>query len=92
MRHLLVMAFAGLFAQAAIAGPEEAERAVANILFDQNMENVSYSFRGDGFVDILFGVAVPEEEYIRIVELMRKHPDVPGVLVGRGKDNFCRVP
>jgi len=92
MRYLLAAAFAVVFAQAAVAGPDEAENAVTNILFDEKMDNVSYSFRGDGFVDILFGVAVPEDEYIRIVEIIREHPDVPGVLAGRGKGNYCSVP
>lgn len=76
----------------ALADMEAAENAVTAILFDANMENVSYAFRRDGFVDILFGVAVPEDEYRRIVEQIRSHPDVPGVLAGRGKGNYCRVP
>lgn len=92
MRHFLAVVLAAVLMPSAFAGQAEAEDAVTNILFDQNMENVSYSFRGDGFVDILFGTAVPEDEYIRIVELIRKHPDVPGVLAGRGKGNYCRVP
>ncbi|MEW6133457.1 MAG: hypothetical protein AB1591_09905 [Pseudomonadota bacterium] len=70
----------------------ESEDAVTNILFDENMENVSYSFRGDGFVDILFGPAVDEKDYIRIVERMRKHPDIPGVLAERSSRNFCSLP
>jgi len=92
MNRLIAVVFAFICVQSAVAGPVEAENAVTNILFDQNMENVSYSFRGDGFVDILFGVAVPEDEYIRIVGLIRKHPEVPGVLAGRGKGNYCAVP
>lgn len=92
MRRLVSIAIFLLFAQSAVAGPDEAENAVTGILFGANMENVSYAFRGDGFVDILFGVAVPEEEYSRIVEQIRKHPDVPGVLAGRGAGNYCRVP
>lgn len=92
MRRVAAMALAILFAQSAVAGRDESENAVTGILFDANMENVSFSFRGDGFVDILFGVAVPENEYIRIVEQIRKHADVPGVLAGRGKGNYCRVP
>lgn len=81
-----------LCAQSSFAGQAESENALTNLLFDENMENVSYSFRGDGFVDILFGEAVPEKDYARIVELIRKHPDIPGVLAGRGKGNYCRVP
>ena len=92
MRYLLAIAFATLFAHAAMAGSAESENAVTNILFDANMENVSYSFRANGFVDILFGQAVPEAQYVKIVETIRNHPDVPGVLAGRGTGNFCKVP
>lgn len=89
---LAIALTAALSAQPVIAGPNEAENAVTSILFDEGMENASYGFRGDGFVDILFGPAVPEDQYIRIVEKIRSHPDVPGVLAGRGKSNFCSVP
>jgi hypothetical protein len=92
MRYLQLAALALLCVEPILAGPVEAENAVTNILFDEKMENATYAFRGDGFVDILFGTAVPESEYIRIVELIRKHPDVPGVLAGRGKGNYCPVP
>jgi hypothetical protein len=93
MRPLFVFfALAMLCAQPAFAGADEAENAVTAILFDANMENVSCAFRKDGFVDILFGVAVPEAEYVRIVEQIRAHPDVRGVLAGRGSGNYCKVP
>ena len=92
MRQLIVVFVSLLFALPAFAGQPESENAVTNILFDENMENVSYSLRGDGFVDISFGIAVPEPEYIRIVERLRKHPDIPGVLAGRGTKNYCAVP
>lgn len=92
MKPAIVLLLAMLSVQPAFAGADEAENAVTGILFDANMENVSYSFRKDGFVDILFGLAVPEAEYVRIVEQIRKHPDVPGVLAGRGVGNYCRVP
>lgn len=92
MRRLLVPALLMLVSLAVHAGQGEAENALTAILFDENMENISYSLRRDGFVDILFGVAVPESEYIRIVERLRQHPDIPGVLAGRGKGNYCAVP
>jgi hypothetical protein len=91
MRYLFAIFASLLIALPAFAGQPESEDAVTNILFDENMENVSYSFRGDGFVDILFGLDVPEKEYIRIVERMRKDPAIPGVLAGRGKENYCPV-
>ena len=92
MRQLIVSALLILASFSALAGQSESEDAVTSILFDENMENVSYSLRSDGFVDILFGVAVLEEDYSGIVERLRKHPDIPGVLSGRGKGNYCAVP
>jgi hypothetical protein len=92
MRLLIAVIVSLLIALPALAGQSESENAVTNILFDENMENVSYSLRGDGFVDITFGIAVEEKAYIRIVERMRKHPDIPGVLAGRGSRNYCSVP
>lgn len=92
MRLLINAAASLLIALPALAGQPESENAVTNILFDENMENVYYSFRGDGFVDIWFGPAVPDKDYSRILERLRKHPDIPGVLAGRGSRNYCAVP
>ena len=92
MRLLINAAASLLIALPALAGQPESENAVTQILFDENMENVSYSLRGDGFVDIWFGPAVPDKDYSRIIERLRAHPDIPGVLAGRGSRNYCAVP
>jgi len=92
VRQLIVVFVSLLFSLPAFAGQPESEDAVTNILFDENMENVYYSFRSDGFVDIWFGPAVPDKDYSRILERLRTHPDIPGVLAGRGTKNYCGVP
>jgi len=92
MRFLITVIVSLLIALPALAGQSESEDAVTGILFDEGMENVAYSLRGDGFVDIVFGIAVADKDYIRIVERLRKHPDIPGVLAGRGSKNYCAVP
>ena len=92
MRHRFAILVSLMLALPALAGQPESEDAVTGILFDENMENVSYSLRNDGFVDISFGIAVEEKDYVRIVERLRKHPDIPGVLAGRGSKNYCAVP
>jgi hypothetical protein len=92
MRQLLLSALLVFASFTAQAGQSESEDAVTNILFDENMENVYYSFRSDGFVDIWFGPAVPDKDYSRILERLRNHPDIPGVLAGRGTKNYCAVP
>jgi hypothetical protein len=73
------------------AGQSESEAAVAEILFAEDMENASYTLRGDGFVDILFGVAVSDQDYRRVLDKLKSHPAIPGVLAGKGKTNFCPV-
>jgi len=73
------------------AGADESGTAVARILFDADTENASYSIRRNGFVDILFGPSVSDADYIRILEQLRQHPDIPGVLPGRGSTDFCPI-
>jgi hypothetical protein len=92
MHRLIFAAAVSIAPLLAQAGQAEAESALTRILFEENMENISYALRRDGFVDILFGVAVPEAETIRTVERLRQHPDIPGVLAGRGKGNYCALP
>ncbi|MHB1085070.1 MAG: hypothetical protein ACYCZA_09560 [Thiobacillus sp.] len=92
MRRLVVVFVSLLFSLSAFAGQPESEDAVTNILFDENMENAYYAFRSDGFVDIWFGPAVSDKDYSRILERLRTHPDIPGVLAGRGTKNYCAVP
>ena len=73
------------------AGQQEAEAAVSNLLFDEGMENASFKVRPDGFVDILFGAAVGDADYSRLLEKLRAHPDIKGVLAGKSKDNYCPI-
>jgi hypothetical protein len=73
------------------AGQDEAETAVGNMLFNENMENASFKVRSNGFVDILFGAAVSDADYIRLVEKLRAHPDIKGVLPGKSTSNFCPI-
>lgn len=64
----------------------KAGEAVANVLFDFDGSNefVSYVVRPDGFVDALFARNTPEPLYTEVVEKLRAHPDIKGVLSGRG--------
>jgi hypothetical protein len=87
---ILLLSLAGL-PVSSWAGLTESEDALTAILFDENMENVSYNLRGDGFVDILFGPSVSDETYSHILNRLKTHPDIPGVLAGKGKGDFCPV-
>lgn len=63
-----------------------ASEAVANVLFDFDGSNefVSYVVGPDGFVDAVFADNTPEPLYAEVVEKLRAHPDIKGVLAGRG--------
>lgn len=82
------------FASSTVMADEQdrAEQALADLLFDMDMENVTYSVRGDGFVDILFGPSVSKEDYWATVQAIKKHPEIDGVLPGRGVSDFCAIP
>ena len=60
----------------------KASEAVANVLFDFDGSNefVSYVVRPDGFVDAVFARNTPEPLYTKVVEKLRAHPDIKGVL------------
>lgn len=73
------------------AGQLEAEAAVSNLLFDEGMENASFKVRADGFVDILFGAAVSDTDYVRLLDKLRAHPDIKGVLAGKSSGNYCPI-
>lgn len=76
-------------AATAWAGQAESEDAITSILFDEDMQNASYSLRSNGFVDILFGPSVSDADYSRILNRLKSHPDIPGVLAGKGKSDYC---
>ena len=79
------------FSLMAVAGQAESENAVTSILFEEDMQNASYALRANGFVDILFGPSVPDADYARILDKLKSHPDIPGVLAGKGKSDYCPV-
>lgn len=91
MKYLLATVFTLILVKSAFAGANESETAVARILFDADMENASYSVRRDGFVDILFGPSVSDTEYAKLLDQLKNHPDIPGVLPGRGMSDYCPV-
>lgn len=70
----------------------KASEAVANVLFDFDGSNefVSYVVRPDGFVDAVFARNTPEPLYAEVVAKLRAHPDIKGVLAGRGGPTCSR--
>ena len=61
------------------------DAAVADILFeyDGSEEFTSYAVRESGFVDITFPSNMPDELYIEILNKLKSHPDIDGVLAGK---------
>jgi len=62
----------------------KADSAVADILFEYDGadEFASYSVRESGFVDITFASNIPDELYSEILNRLRNHGDIDGVLAG----------
>ena len=90
--RVLLYGFLLSLSQTAFAGQEEASTALTEILFDSDMENVSYTVDGSGSIDITFGVSVQDDEYVSILGKLNAHPHINSVLASRGHVNFCGRP
>ncbi len=73
------------------AGAEEqdaavrAENAVTAILFEAEADEfTAYQIDRRGFVELTFASNVPDGIYADIVQKMKSHPDIKGVLAGKG--------
>ncbi|MCS6786373.1 MAG: hypothetical protein NZ524_04970 [Thiobacillaceae bacterium] len=87
----LSFAFAfGLLTLTAQADPIRAQAALADILRQERVANVSYRVHDDGVVTIVFSARMLEEDYHRVVTRLNTHPDIPGVIAVRDTDSFCR--
>ncbi|KPK37321.1 MAG: hypothetical protein AMJ69_11915 [Gammaproteobacteria bacterium SG8_47] len=64
----------------------KADAAVAHVLFDYegSFEFVSYAVNEKGFVDVTFARNIPDALYREILTKLQNHPDVDGVLSGKG--------
>lgn len=63
----------------------KATSAVTSIIFDFGAEEfVSYGVRDNGYVDVTFARNTPDGIYNAMLEKFRSHPDIHGVMAGRG--------
>jgi len=69
----------------------KADRAVANLLFEYDgaEEFASYLIRPDGFADISFASNMPDALYSELLAKLQNHPDINGVIAGKG-GRACR--
>jgi len=64
---------------------DKSSSAVAEILFNEDAEDfTSFRVRADGYVDITFASNTPDATYSDILAKLKGHPDIKGVLAGRG--------
>ena len=89
MRHYLlaaVLMFSVLSVTAVADKLDNADAAVANILFDYegSEQFATYIIKEDGFVDITFARNMPDKLYSEILAKLNNHPDINGVLAGKG--------
>jgi hypothetical protein len=72
---------------------QKADLAVATVLFDYEepgYEFASYRVSEDGFVEIVFASNMPDDLYVEILNKLQNHPDIKGVLAGKGGPT-CRL-
>jgi len=64
---------------------DKASAAVTGILFDFSADEfTSYNVKEDGWVDITFARNTPDNLYSDILSKLKSHPDIKGVLAGKG--------
>jgi len=67
------------------AAPEQVEAAVADILFEFEVDEVTtYSIDEDGAAEVVLPNNTPDELYSKIVRVLKSHKDIEDVLPGRG--------
>lgn len=91
LSSIIFLLFA-LVGTASASDPQAAHTATSDILFELEIENVSFKVRHDGYVDILFGPSLPDKTMGEAVSKLKSHPDIPGILAGRGGQDFCPTP
>ena len=65
--------------------------AVTNILFEYDADDfASYSIRDSGFLDITFARNTPDALYSEMLNKLKTHPDIKGVLAGKGGPTCSR--
>jgi len=63
----------------------KAGTAVSGILFDYDGDKfATYVVKDSGYVDITFASNTPDPLYGEILNKLRSHPDIKGVLPGKG--------
>ncbi len=87
----LLSAFSASPAWAEEDAQSKADRAVANLLFEYDgaEEFASYLIRPDGLADISFASNMPDPLYSELLAKLQKHPDINGVIAGKG-GRACR--
>lgn len=74
-----------------VATQNRVDAAVSGVLFDNDMDKeASYNIRKNGHVVIKFDESVPQKTYTKIVELLRKHQDIPSVYAEQGGVEVCQ--
>lgn len=91
-RLALLVLLSSLCSPLLAADPQAAFTATGDILFDLEIENASFKVRSDGYVDILFGPSLPDAAMDEAMAKLKAHPDIPGILAGRGGQDFCPTP
>mgnify|MGYP001824236187 CR=1 FL=1 len=81
----------GVVTKEEMATQNRVDAAVSGTLFENDMDQeASYNIRKSGHVVIKFDESVSSHTYTRIVELLRKHEDIPSVYAEQGGVEVCK--
>lgn len=86
MKSLFLAVCVALFTPFVTANSlDKADAAVADILFDYDgsSEFASYAIDESGNVDMTLASDIPDELYIELLDRLKSHPDINGVLAGK---------
>jgi len=89
MKKWLLLVLFFCFSLPSQAAQLQAAEALKNLLQDEDLEIIHSEVLADGVVDILFGVTVTDFDYVRVVDKLRKHPDIKDVIARTSPRTFC---
>ncbi len=88
IKILILLISLSLFSNFCIAESkyDKAHSAISFILFDYDNVNefITFKIRNSGYIDLSFANNIPDDLFLEIIQKLKKHPDVKGVLAGRG--------
>lgn len=82
---------ATLFLSLPALADAKADAALRSVLRQETVDIVHAKALADGTIEIIFGIDASELEQARVVDALRAHRDVRGVVATPSPRTFCRI-